>query len=146
MPTATDYEMFVAYKLAADSNDAALFDPTSDLHVGIITTNPDHTDPLVKLWTDVSGDEVNTGGSAYTGPFPADSITLTQIGATENIRLDGGNMTIAEDASGFTDGLTLVFFSNSTGLLMFKQVFAVAFGNTFAQLNINVHANGYWDR
>lgn len=151
MPTASEYEMFVSYKLASDSNDPNLFDPTAgNLKVAVVNNNPDHTNASLKHWSDISANEVSTGGTAYTGPFVAANVTLAQIGATKDIRLNGDNMVIGEDAGGFTDGLALVWFNDTgtptTSLLMFKQAFAVAFGNTFAQLNLNVNANGYLDR
>lgn len=151
MPTASEYEVFVAYKLQADSNGPDLFDPTAGtLKVAVVNANPDHTLASNEHWADISATEVSTGGTAYTGPFVAANISLAQIGATKDIRLDGDNMTIAEDSGGFTDGLALVWFNDtgnaSTSLLMFKQSFATAFGNTFAQLNLNVNANGYLDR
>ena len=151
MPSATSYEIFVAYKLAADSNDANLFDPTAGtLKIAVVNADPDHTSAGVKHWSDISATQVSTG-TAYTGPFVAPNVSLAQIGVTENIRLDGDDMTIAEDAGGgFTDGISLVWFNDTgtptTSLLMFKQTFGVTFGNTFAQLNLNVNANGYLDR
>lgn len=150
MPTATEYEIFVAYKLQADKGGPDLFDPTvGNLKVAVVNANPDHTSAAIEHWSDISATQVALG-TAYTGPFAAAAVTLAQIGVTENIRLDGDNMVIAEDPGGFTDGIALVWFNDTgnaaTSLLMFKQVFGVTFQNTFAQLNINVNANGYWDR
>lgn len=151
MPTATEYEFFVAYKLQADKGGPDLFDPTAGtLKVAVVNANPDHTSAAIEHWSDISATEVSTTGSAYTGPFVAPAVTLAQIGVTENIRLDGDNMVIAEDPGGFTDGIALIWFNDTgnpaTSLLMFKQVFGVTFQNTTGQININVNANGYWDR
>ena len=143
-------EFAVAYKLAQESNDVDLFDPTAGtLKCAVLSSVPDYQLDTVKHWSDVSGSEV-TPGAGYTGPFLVANPAIAQIVSTGNIRMTGDNMVIPEDAGGFTNGEAIVFF-NDTGtpassLIMLIGDASVTFGNTFGPVNLNVHANGYWDR
>jgi hypothetical protein len=88
-----------------------------DLRMGVITTS---TTPAVNTaaphWggtgtTNMSTNQVATGGTSYTGPIvlTAEAWTLTATGAA----LDCADITLAQDASGFTNGRWGIVYNNT---------------------------------
>jgi len=88
-----------------------------DFRMGIITTS---TTPAVNTaaphWggtgtTNMSTNQVATGGTSYTGPIvlTAEAWALTATGAA----MDVADITLAQDASGFTNGRWGVVYNNT---------------------------------
>jgi len=88
-----------------------------DFRIGFITTS---TTPAVNTaaphWggtgtTNMSTNQVATGGTSYTGPIvlTAEAWTLTATGAA----LDFADITLAQDASGFTNGRWGIVYNNT---------------------------------
>lgn len=95
-----------------------LHDLSSDtLQLGIITSAAtpaaNTSDPR---WgagggTNFSSNQVATGGTSYTGPVALTSVTWTIVSGTPTLR--AANVSLAQDASGFTNGRWGIIFNNT---------------------------------
>lgn len=61
--------------------------------------------------TNLSSSQVATGGSAYTGPKTLTTVTFTLVSGVATLRAD--IVTIAQDASGFTNGRWGILYSDT---------------------------------
>lgn len=110
-----DVKWFAAYEKAAKSGVG--FNLTSDtLKLGIVnnTTAPSVStnDPR---WgaggtTDFSANQVATG-TAYTGPITLSSVTYNRSNGV--VTLDAADITVAQDASGFTNGYYGIIYDDT---------------------------------
>lgn len=90
---------------------------SDDLRMGLVTAA---VTPAVSTasphWggtgtTDMSGSQVSTGGTSYTGPVVLASVTWT-LGATGGA-FDFSDVSFAQDASGFTDARWGIVYNNT---------------------------------
>lgn len=61
--------------------------------------------------TNLSSSQVATGGTSYTGPQTLASVTWTIVSGTPTLR--AANVTLASDASGFTNGRWGIIYDDS---------------------------------
>lgn len=141
-----DVHIFGNYLLKAHSGGG--FNLTSDtIKLGIVTNA---TVPTVSTadprWgaggsTDLSAGQVATG-TGYAGPVTLTGVTLTRSNGV--VTLAAGNVTIAQDASGFTTGYYGVLYDSTVA-----GNYAIGFvdlggpvGNQNGPININWNAGG----
>lgn len=75
------------------------------------TYTPDGGDASAQqYWSDISTNQVATG-TAYTGPITLG--TKSVILSVGTVVITGGNITINQDAAGFTNGRWVVFYKDS---------------------------------
>lgn len=61
--------------------------------------------------TDFSANQVGTGGTSYTGPQTLGSVTWTLVSNVPTLR--ASTITLAQDASGFTDGAYGIIYNDT---------------------------------
>jgi len=95
-----------------------IHDLSSDTYqLGIVTTTTVPTvDTADPRWgsggtTNFSTNQVATGGTSYTGPQTLTSVTWTQVSNIPTFR--AANVSLAQDASGFTNGAYGIIFNNT---------------------------------
>ena len=90
---------------------------TATLRLGIVTTavvpTVDTADPR---WgaggsTNFSTNQVATGGTSYTGPVALGTVTWTQVSNIPTLR--AANVSLAQDASGFTNGAYGIIYNDT---------------------------------
>jgi len=118
--------------------DAALAGDT--INMGIVTEsviNPD-TDNLYSGLTAVG---VATG---WTGPVALANITCGLNGSFD-LAFDADDpAVIAQDASGFTNGRSLVIYEATNSYIIAHHVEGSAFGNVSGTITITLNAAGIW--
>jgi hypothetical protein len=87
--------------------------PSDTIKMGIIdATITPAIDDATPTWSDYSANEVSTGGG-----YPADGITLSGVTYTEAAGVstldDTGNISISQDAGGFTDGYWGIIYNDT---------------------------------
>lgn len=94
-----------------------LIDLSGDIRLGIVdaTITPSAT-TAAPCWgaggtTDFSAEQVSTGGTAYTGPIDLAGVTCTLSGGA--MVFDADDVSISQDASGFTDGRWGILYDNA---------------------------------
>ena len=100
------------------------------------------TDDATPTWGDYSANEVSTGGG-----YPAGGITLTTVTWTEaagTATLDADNVSITQNAAGFTDGYWAILYNDTNATDM-----AIAFldlggpaSEVAGQIDITWNASG----
>ena len=116
---------------------------------GIITSTvtPDTDETSTHLhWDDLSGNEVS--GTNYTaGGITVTSITVTREGSGI-IMIDGVNITILQDAGGFSNGRHGILYKStgtaSTSPLISAVDFGADKGNVSNDLLLSFNANGIY--
>jgi hypothetical protein len=90
---------------------------SDDIRLGIVTTaNVPTVNEALPHWggtgtTNFATNQVGTGGTSYTGPIALTGETLT-ADAT-GVDFSAGIVTLAQDASGFTNGAYGIFYNNT---------------------------------
>lgn len=113
---ATGTVKWFAAGLAAMANKEHDLD-SDDIRMGIVTTtNVPTVDEAAPHWggtgtTNFATNQVATAGTSYTGPVVLTSETLT-ADAT-GVKFSAGVVTLAQDASGFTDGAYGIIYNNT---------------------------------
>jgi len=117
---------------------------------GIVdNTTPPTRDTADPSWgaggtTDYSALQVATGGTSYTGPVALASGVWSEAVAN-TFRLDFADpATLAQDASGFTDGYWMIGYNDTDANK--DCLFAIDLGGPISlvggSLDVNFHANG----
>jgi hypothetical protein len=126
---AGDIDLYINYKQSLLDIDAGLSGLPVDwdadtLRVAVMnaTFTPDLTSATSQLhWSDVSTNQVATA-TAYTGPIALATLTVSETGGV--VSVDADDVTINQDAGGFTDGRRLVFYKD-TGTASTSPLIAV---------------------
>ena len=88
------------------------------LKLGIITNvaAPTAAD-TTPTWSDYSANEVGTGGGYVTGGITLSGVTYAEVAGVATLD-DTGNIAIAQNAAGFTDGYWGILYNstNATGM------------------------------
>ena len=86
---------------------------TDQFRLGIIDNTAAPTaNQTTPGWGDFSANQVATGGTSYTGPL---AMTTASSGMVSNVyQLDFTDITISQDASGFTDGYWGIVYDDTT--------------------------------
>lgn len=85
---------------------------TDTFNMGIIdnTATPAATQ-TTPTWADFSANQVATGGTSYTGPFALTGLSASMV--SDVYLLDFTNVTLSQDASGFTDGYFAILYNDT---------------------------------
>lgn len=110
-----DINVYPAFKLATMKGDVSI-DFDSDLIKVAVMSSVGSYDPGTNFatdnnWDDVSANQVGTAGG-YTGPITLTTLTTSQNGNDAEFLAD--DVTIPQNASGFTDGRWIMLFYDST--------------------------------
>lgn len=123
-----------------DAQDLDVVGAHGDIKLGIVTEaaiNPD----TAALFSGLTA--VGTA-TAWTGPVALVNMTCGLDGSNDLV-LDADNpAVIAQDASGFTDGRTLVIYESTTSYIIASHDEGSSFGNVAGTLTISLAAAGIW--
>ena len=102
------------------------------------TINADTTN----LWSSISTHQVSTGGTAYTGPITLTSPTAGLDGSSNWVFDCADPAQIAQDASGFSNGRSLIVYEDATGRILWSHTEDTDFGNVSTIIDISFGAGG----
>lgn len=111
------------------------------LNMGLVTEatiNPDTVHAYSALTP------VSEAGTAWTGPVALSSLTCGLDGSFDLVMDAADPAQIDQDASGFADARSVVFYFAADGRIMMHHTEATAFGNTTGPLDILIDAQGLW--
>ena len=106
---------WTTFEEAALSVGSGLFDFTSHtLKLGLVnnSTVPTAAD-ATPTWGDYSGNEVSTSGGYSASGIALSSVSYTEASGAATLD-DSGNISLAQDASGFTDAYWGILYDSST--------------------------------
>jgi len=117
------------------------------LKLGIIdnSTAPTAADATPR-WGDYSGDEVSTAGNYTADGETVGSVTWVEADGVAT--LDGANVTVAQDASGFTDGYYAILYNDTATndeAICFVDLGGPA-SEVAGDVNVNWHASGIYQK
>jgi len=110
------------------------------IKLGIVTEAAINAD-TVDLYSTLTAVGVATG---WTGPVTLANISCGLNGSF-NLVFDADDpAVIAQDASGFTNGRSLVIYDSATSYIIAHHIEGAAFGNVSGTITITLNANGVW--
>lgn len=86
------------------------------LKLGIINnTSPPAAGDETPVWADYSANEVSSAGGYVAGGMTLSGVTFTEAGGTATLD-DTGNVSLAQNPAGFTDGYWGIIYNDSATL------------------------------
>ena len=107
---------FTVFEEFADMLGMELFDFDNDtFKMGLIdNTTPPTAADATPQWSDYSANEVGTGGN-YTANGETVPVTWEEADGVATLNDDSGDISLAQDGSGFTDAYWGIFYDSDSG-------------------------------
>lgn len=111
---------------------------SSSIMIGIVTESAinAHTDSLYSSLTPVGT------ATGWTGPVALSNLSAALDGSNDWVFDADDPAQIAQDASGFSNGRTIVVYDNATSRILYSHTEASTFGNVAGPLTIGFSASG----